>query len=556
LSDYGSHQMARIDPVSAPDTAPRTGPAGPDTAPPTGSAGPDTAPPTGSAGPDTASDAAPPARRAPWPRRHAGILALLVAGAALRLAVIVAYRPAFWFSDTINYLYYSKPFEPDTLRPNGYPAFLLALRFTGDLAYVAIVQHIVGLALVVVGYAFLRRRGVAGWLAVLGTAPLALDPRLVVMEHYIMAESLFIAAVLVGLVLLLWRERPGPALCAGASALLLVATLTRSIGLPVALMGLAFVVVRWLGWRAAVVYAAVLILPLVGYAAWYNSYYGHYNLSGWQGRFLYARTAQIADCRRLPLTSEERPLCPQQPLNQRPERADYYLWSADSPASKYGVDSDELLQGFAVKVIMNQKRDYLRLIGRDTATFFLPWRHVGPQTDCLNGRWYLADGDGGDQPGNLDRALRQSAADQDCQANLTVGYTSEQGPVPTHSSLRAALTWYSRHVQVPGPVLLLGLLVAVVVAIWRPRRAPNRYNGIAALMIAGCGFALAAGAFATAMLDFRFGVPAVPLMVLGGVLAVHQLLAAKSPSAAAAGLPTPAAALDASRTTAATGQQG
>src|SRR5487761_1377856 len=95
---------------------------------------------------------AAPVRR--WPQRlrpHWVIIALLILAAALRVAVLLAYRPALIFPDSHRYLQFSQHFinghwVPDTLRPSGYSILLVPVTRSHVLALAPIVQHLLGLA--------------------------------------------------------------------------------------------------------------------------------------------------------------------------------------------------------------------------------------------------------------------------------------------------------------------------------------------------------------------------------------------------------------------------
>ena len=93
-------------------------------------------------------------------RRHWLTAALLAAGLALRVAAQLAYRPALFYIDTPRYLY-----NAGGMDPVGYKGFLLAVLTAGGFGAVAAVQHLLGLAMAVVLYALLLRRGAPRWLA-------------------------------------------------------------------------------------------------------------------------------------------------------------------------------------------------------------------------------------------------------------------------------------------------------------------------------------------------------------------------------------------------------
>ncbi|MGH9265060.1 MAG: hypothetical protein ACRD1D_10255, partial [Acidimicrobiales bacterium] len=157
--------------------------------------------------------------RTDWP-----ILALVVAGAGLRLATTVAYRPAMAFlQDSFDYLADAQRLEPGMIRPFGYPLFLRVLSAGGRLDLVPVIQHLLGLGVGVALYLLLRHLGARSWVAGLGAAPVLLDGYQIYLEHFVMAETLFAALVVAAVVLLLWPDRPGAAAAAGAGAVLAAA---------------------------------------------------------------------------------------------------------------------------------------------------------------------------------------------------------------------------------------------------------------------------------------------------------------------------------------------
>ncbi|HEV2376286.1 MAG TPA: hypothetical protein VGS19_29465, partial [Streptosporangiaceae bacterium] len=104
--------------------------------------------------------------RAAWGavlRRHWLAVALLAAGLVLRVLAELAYRPALFYIDTTRYLYNAAR----GMDPVGYKALLRAVLLVGNFDAVAAVQHLLGLAMAVVIYLLLRRRGVPRWLAAL-----------------------------------------------------------------------------------------------------------------------------------------------------------------------------------------------------------------------------------------------------------------------------------------------------------------------------------------------------------------------------------------------------
>src|ERR1019366_4656637 len=102
-------------------------------------------------------------------RRHWLAAALLAAGLVLRVLAQLAYRPALFYIDTARYLY-----NADGNDPVGYKGPLRAILLVANFDAVAAIQHLLGLAMAVVIYLLLLRRGAAGggWRHAIGQAAL------------------------------------------------------------------------------------------------------------------------------------------------------------------------------------------------------------------------------------------------------------------------------------------------------------------------------------------------------------------------------------------------
>ena len=132
-------------------------------------------------------------------RRHWLITALLLAGLVLRGLSMAAYQPALLYIDSLKYLFGAWPGND----PLGYNLILKVLLAGGNLDTVTTLQHLLGLAMAVVLYLVLLRRGVPRWLAALATAPVLLDAYQVQIEQTIMPDVWFEALIVAGLALLL-----------------------------------------------------------------------------------------------------------------------------------------------------------------------------------------------------------------------------------------------------------------------------------------------------------------------------------------------------------------
>ena len=97
-------------------------------------------------------------------RRHWLFGLALAGGIAVRVLVMLAFRPIMWFGgDSASYLATGLRLVPDPTRVVGYGFFLWLLRPLHSLAVVAAVQHVMGLAIGVLIYLLARRYGLPGW---------------------------------------------------------------------------------------------------------------------------------------------------------------------------------------------------------------------------------------------------------------------------------------------------------------------------------------------------------------------------------------------------------
>src|SRR5579863_10761852 len=188
------------------------------------------------------SDAATPARArfGRFAGRCGGVLRrhwlfAVVAGCAagLRVVVQLAYSPALIFPDSVRYLQYAHNFiagswAPDWLRTSGYSLLLIPAVLTHNLAVVAAVQHLLGLATAVLVYAVLVHFGARRWLATLATIPVLFDPLQLNIEQYILTDVSATFLLVAALVVLVWkREAIGKTAPLVAGLLIAVATLDR-----------------------------------------------------------------------------------------------------------------------------------------------------------------------------------------------------------------------------------------------------------------------------------------------------------------------------------------
>jgi len=259
--------------------------------------------------------------------RHRPFAVLLTAGFALRVAAVLAYRPALVYIDTGRYL----GGDQHGLDPLGYSYLLLrpVLLAGGGLEGVAVVQHALGLGMAACLYALAARHlasGVRGsspanqqslsrWLAALAAAPVLLDAYQVQAEQMIMPDVLFEALIVAAITVLLWRPDPGLARLAGGAALLGLCATARQVGEVLVLPLLGYTLAATRGWRRRAIASSTAIalfaLPIVVYMAVSAAALGDgFRLSNMDDAYLYGRVAHAADCATLRVPAYERPLCP------------------------------------------------------------------------------------------------------------------------------------------------------------------------------------------------------------------------------------------------------
>jgi len=173
-----------------------------------------------------------------------------VAALAWRLAFLLR-APVFIIGDSENYFWPGYQlargigFDLDIRRTPIYPAFiaLVVTRIGEDLAALALAQHLLGvLTSLLVAWLGLRLYG--PWTALLGGLLAAVAAPLLVAEHYVMAEALFIPLAAVAIVWLCRSiERLGAWRMLVGGLLIGVAGLTRPVGLVLAVaLGVALLV--------------------------------------------------------------------------------------------------------------------------------------------------------------------------------------------------------------------------------------------------------------------------------------------------------------------------
>jgi hypothetical protein len=479
-----------------------------------------------------AEPAAPPQAS---PARRAGVVlrahwlaaVLLGAGLVLRVLAELAYRPALFYIDSPRYLY-----DAQGMDPVGYKAPLRAILAVGNLDTVTGVQHLLGLAMALVIYLLLLRRGVSRWLAALAMAPVLLDAYQLQSEQSIMPGTWFEALIVAGLAILLWRPGAGWRRLLAAGVLLGASATMAQVGEALLLPAAGYVLVAVLaaagGWRQAITKAlamgAAFALPIVAYMAGSDALTGAFALSHTGVTSFYGRMAAAADCATLKLPAAERGLCPTRA--QQAQGPDWLEYNAGSPVRAYYDNPDRArtdgqLSSFNHAVLTQQPLRVLRAYGRDVLKLYAVTRTTDPG-DTPVWRWWFR---------TYYRYFPPHASQaQVDQAIQRWGGGKPAVWTPVASFLRA---YQLDGGYTPGPLLALFTVTGLAgsLTLLRRRLDPaRRQRALACLLF----FASAAGLLLVSdMFEFswRYQIPAVVTLVPAGVLGLSVLLSRRPSSA-------------------------
>lgn len=318
-------------------------------------------------------------------RRHWLVSALLAAGLALRVAVLAAYHPALIYIDSLRYLYgiYTGA------EPVGYNGLLKLMLLIGDLGTVAVIQHLLGLAMAIALYIVLLRRGTARWLAALAVAPVLLDAYQLQMEQMIMPDVWFEAMIVAGLAVLLWRPAVTVPFAVAAGVILGLSATIKELGeflvLPAVLYLMASAGGRRWAIRSSAALALGFALPILGYCSGSYALTGHFMLAHPQPHT--GRLVAAADCATLKLPADVRALCPT-PAEQA-QGPDWLEHSGQSPLFRADVPRRtrrRLIAELDAAVISQQPLRVVAAIARDAVRLFALTREPTPGPTPIS-RW-------------------------------------------------------------------------------------------------------------------------------------------------------------------------
>ena len=453
-------------------------------------------------------------------RRHWLAAVLLAAGLVLRVLAQFAYRPVLFYIDTSRYLYNDAP----GMDPVGYKGPLRVILAVANFNTVAAVQHLLGLAMAVVLYLLLLRRGSPRWLAALAMAPLLLDAYQVQIEQTLMPDTWFEALIVAGLAILLWRPAPGWRAVVAGGVVLGTSAIFAQVGEALLLPAVIYLFAVGGGWRRALGRAAALCaafaLPILAYSTVNYLAAGDFFLSHTGVTSVYGRMAAAADCATLRLPQAEREMCPTRA--QQAKGPDSLEFDKDSPVQPYyaGMPRDTvntLITDFNHRVLAQQPLRVLRAYARDVVRPFALTRDGSPGVTAIS-RWqfqtyypYFAP--------HASRQVIDSSVDRFGGGRPAVW-------VPAATFLRA----YQLHGgYTPGPLfalcVLAGLIGSASLLVRRRAGQAAREPALACLLFfaSGVSVLLVSDVFE---FSWRYLLPALVTLVPAGALGIAVLIRA------------------------------
>jgi hypothetical protein len=464
-------------------------------------------------------------------RHHWLITALVLVGLALRVLAKVAYQPALIYVDTLKYLYGVYPGSD----PAGYQAVLNFLTPFRGLAGVAVVQGLLGLAMAVLLYAVLLRRGVVRWLAALAAAPVLLDAYHLQMEQMIMPDVWFEAMIVGGLALLLWRPVVSAPFAAWAGLIFGTSATLKTLGEVLILPGVVYLLAAGGAWRRAVAvtaaFAAAFALPIFVYCSVQAVSTGHFRLA--VGQSDSGRLTAQADCAALKLPADVRPLCPTP--SEQANGPDWLVHSAKSPLHAapipLGASRKQLIGKLDSAIEHQQPMRVAVGVARDALRLFALTRTGSPSVTPIS-RWQFQTR----YPTypNWTKLGRGNVIIVGLQFR-TFGMfffrplkPSYGGPAQVDRPVAAFLRAYQLHGgYTPGPLLLLcallGLAGSVLALARRARGTRSRQLALACLLMTATAVTVL---LAPDVLEFswRYQLPALITLVPAGALGIAALV--------------------------------
>ncbi|GAA3837302.1 hypothetical protein GCM10022226_69200 [Sphaerisporangium flaviroseum] len=461
-------------------------------------------------------------------RRRLFVIAFVL-GAVLRVIAMLGFRPAMWFNDSYEYVSVALHPRPHPIRPDGYGFWLLILKPFHSFALVVFTQHLMGLATAVLIYVLLRRKfGLPDWGATLAALPVLFDAYQIQLEQLIMSDSMFTLLIVGVVTLILWHRRMSWKTGAVIGLLLALTALTRSIGLPILAVVVAFLLVKRTGWKPICAVVTACAVPVVAYMAWFAGTNGQFAMTQSDGLILYMRVAKFADCKKIkPDLQREQdliPLCNNPSIERHPFSQLYLWWRGEGEVlHRWGTDKfdssiNDLAGRFAKRAILAQPGDYLSAVTGDLLRSFRWDRPVFPNPDTwMQYQFYNQGRVTKNDPERLYASLPKWPSYQGTTDRDLVTYEQGRASTKIYWPWATFMERYQRIFYLPGLGVGIALLVGIVGAVVRWRRL-----GGPLLLPLVAAAALVVAPAATAEFDYRYLLPAAPLAFLAAAIALRH----------------------------------
>ncbi len=440
---------------------------------------------------------------------HRLFIFILLPAIALRVVTMLGYHWQVWFNDSFEYVATAVHLQPDPTRPSGYSFLLWLLEPLHSYAAVTIVQHLMGVSIGVMIYALARHRfGVPAWIASLAAVPVLYDAFQIQLEHLIMADTPFAFLVTAAVTLVLWEKKPSAIRCTIAGLLLGMSAVTRSVGIPIAVVLAAYLLVQRIGWRAVAGTIIASAIPVGGYVLWFNSWYGQLSMTQSTGVFLYSRVMAFADCNKLKLPADELALCTTAPPKDRPVSQDY-IWRAYTPLDRFPPPTfspltNRLGKDFATRAIETQPLDYAKVVIKDTWRAFGWKRHRYPDAGTYDEYLFTR------KPLVLPT---WSVLNLGPASYYAATYTRGNPQTKVIEPFASIMRFYQKYFYLPGTLLGFLLLIGLAGLVLKLRRLGGEI-----LLPWAVAVALLVVPAATAEFDYRYVLPAVPFACLAAAM--------------------------------------
>ena len=464
-------------------------------------------------------------------RRHWLAAALLTAGLVMRIITQQAYAPAIFYIDSVKYLYNAWVGAD----PVGYKVPLKLLLSFGDLGTVTAFQHLCGLAIAVLIYVLLLRRGVNRWLAALAMAPILLDGYQLQAEQTIMPDVIFETLIVLAFVVLLWKPTASWTAVIATGVIMGLSVTIREVGLFLIVPGLIYLILTRGNWAReelvgkGLAMVVAFLVPIIVYAGFDYAATGTFSLST-KGSAA-GRMAEAVDCQTIRLPAAVRPICPT-PAEQK-ESPDWLSHAYRSPLLHLkGVPATEqaiLLAEFdravetqqPLRVVGSILRDSIRLFSVDRT----PLEAITPIY-----RWQFQKhfpvyrGVIEDHHGTIVLGVQVHHSQPFTYHTLPASWG---GKAKVNHPLAAFLRAYQlNYGYTPGPLLLLftifGLIGSLIglVTHWSSQRGRSTAYAALFTFVAGVGLLLVADLYT---FSWRYQLMALVTLPLAGVLGYSAL---------------------------------